>query len=384
MQMSIQGRIPIHIHPIFWLLVLLIAGINSNFTFAGMLVWVVVIVVSALVHEFGHALTAIAFGQKAHIDLVAFGGLTHRHGPHLKLSQEFLIVLNGPLAGLALAVACYFIAGIIGEHAPLLSAIFEIGFLANIYWTVINLLPIQPLDGGHLLRITLEGMFGLRGIKIALFISFLTSLLLCLLLLINPKYFLLGIFFSMFAFENYRAWQSSLGVTERDKDSTVLLLMKSAEKDYQKGNEAAALQKLEHLVQLTKKGIIFLNATQMIAKILDHQGRARDAYQHLLPLKSQLPPESLALLHKLAYRLGELQEAISLGAMAYQRQPSYEAALINAFSYALQGNAKPAVGWLQCAVKEGLPNLHEVIQEMEFNNIRNDPAFRSFVERGAV
>ena len=130
-----------------------------------MFIWTLVIVVSVLVHEFGHALTAIAFGQKAHIDLVAFGGLTHRHGPHLKLSQEFLIVLNGPLAGFALAIACYFLAGMIGERSPVLYAIFEIGYIANIFWTVLNLLPIQPLDGGHLLRIVFEGMFGLRGVK---------------------------------------------------------------------------------------------------------------------------------------------------------------------------------------------------------------------------
>ena len=188
----------------------------------------------------------------------------------------------------------------------------------------------------------------------------------------------------MFAFENYRAWQSSLAITERDKDSTVQLLMKSAEKDYQKGNEAAALQKLEHLVQNSNKGITFLNATQLIAKILDHQGRSKEAYERLLPLKSQLTPESLVLLHKLAYRLGELKEAISLGTIAYQRQPGYEAALINAFTYALQGDAKPAVSWLQCAVKEGLPNLHEVIQEMEFNSIRDDPAFKNFVERSTA
>ena len=41
------------------------------------MIWVFVIFISILVHEFGHALTACYFGQKPRIELVAFGGLTY-------------------------------------------------------------------------------------------------------------------------------------------------------------------------------------------------------------------------------------------------------------------------------------------------------------------
>lgn len=377
---TIPGKIPIRIQPVFWLLVLLISAINGNFTFQGMAIWAVIIVVSVVAHEFGHALTAVAYGQRANIDLVAWGGLTHRHGPHLKLSQEFWIVLNGPLAGLTLALFCFLMEGAVGERAPLLKLIFGIGFYANVFWTAVNLLPIQPLDGGHLLRIICEGAMGLRGIKIALFISFISSLAICILLFV-VQFFLLGIFFMMFTYENYRAWRGSLALTERDKDDLLLQLMKSAEKDYHKGNDDAALQKIDHLRTQTKKGVLFLAGSEMGAEILSNRGRYKEAYRMLLPLKASLKPESLMLLHKLAYRLGEHQEAIALGTLAYQRQPTYEAALMNAFSYALRGEAKPAVGWLQCAVKEGLPNLQEVLKEMEFNSIRSDPSFQQFVNK---
>src|SRR3989344_6678184 len=70
----IPGRIPVAIHPFFWLIAGLIGWMNSH-TLFGMLAWIGIILVSVLVHEFGHALTAVFFKQKTKIQLVALGGL---------------------------------------------------------------------------------------------------------------------------------------------------------------------------------------------------------------------------------------------------------------------------------------------------------------------
>jgi Zn-dependent protease len=379
MILSIPGKIPIYIHPIFWLVVFLLAGINSDFAIIEMVIWAIVIFISVVIHEFGHALTAVVFGQEARIDLVGFGGVTHRQGPHLSLRQEFLIVLNGPLAGLGLAFVSYFLAYFFENKSNILFYTFEIAFYANIFWTVINLLPIQPLDGGHLLRIIFEGIFGLRGVKIALFIGVLTALLITLFFFIRGS-LIMGAFFMMFAFENYRSWKSSLQLTDSDRDTNLQKLLKSAEKDYQKGNLESALHKLKHLRQLTDKGVLYLTGSQTLAKILDATGRDEEAYQVLLPLKSSLPPESLSLLQKLAYRRGEWQSAISIGTLAYQQQPSYEAALLNALSSGRLGDAKGAVGWLQCAINDGMPNLPEVINNSDFNSVRRDPLFEKLAK----
>ena len=51
----IPGRIPIAIHPFFWLLAAIIGWMNSG-SFFGMLVWIGIIFFSVLIHEFGHAL----------------------------------------------------------------------------------------------------------------------------------------------------------------------------------------------------------------------------------------------------------------------------------------------------------------------------------------
>ncbi len=71
---TIPGRIPITIQPLFWLVALFI-GFLSTKTFLGALVAAFVILISVLVHEFGHALTGMLFGQSTRIQLAAFGGL---------------------------------------------------------------------------------------------------------------------------------------------------------------------------------------------------------------------------------------------------------------------------------------------------------------------
>jgi hypothetical protein len=72
---EIPGRIPLAIHPFFWVFAALIGWMNSQ-TILGTLIWVGIIVVSVVVHEFGHAITAVLFKQKARIQLIALGGVT--------------------------------------------------------------------------------------------------------------------------------------------------------------------------------------------------------------------------------------------------------------------------------------------------------------------
>ena len=93
---EIPGRIPLAIHPFFWLFAAVIGWINSG-TFLGMFIWVGIIFVSVLFHEFGHALTAVIFKQKARIQLVALGGVTMYDGPKLNAWKQFIITFNGPL-----------------------------------------------------------------------------------------------------------------------------------------------------------------------------------------------------------------------------------------------------------------------------------------------
>ncbi len=374
---KIPGSIPIQIYPLFFLVVFALSAVNANFEPTLMLIWAFVIFVSLIVHEMGHALTAVAFGQRASIDLVGFGGVTRRQGPPLKPLKEFIIVFNGPLAGFLLGLACLIIFNYFGKQLPVLvQNTLQVGYFANFFWTVLNLVPVHPLDGGQLLRITLEGFFGLRGLKTALFISFLVGVILSLLFFAKGEQ-IIGIFFMIFTYESYRARRSSLSMTAEDSDRALQQFFKSAEKDFHKGHLSYAQEKLNAVRKHAGEGVLHKSATNLLAQILHAQGHDSEAYDMLYPTRNTLSTEQLTLLHQLAYSQDHFREAIKIGNTLYQDHPTDSVALTNALSHAHLGEARAAVGWLQCAIKNGLPNVKEVLQKEDFDPIRQDPLFDS-------
>lgn len=373
---SIPGRIPIQIFPIFWVLAVLIAWINSSGSLILMALWVVIIFISVLVHEYGHALTALAFGQRAQIQLVGMGGLTQREGKKLSLWKEFIVVLNGPLAGLLLCCSAYLLREMLdGNLNIFLEQALTITIFANIVWTILNLLPIHPLDGGHLLRIILEWLFGLRGIKISLFISCIFALLLGVLFFLAHN-ILMGAIFLLFAYECYRTWKSSLVMSKDDQDSALQKVLEDAELDLNNGDLDTAKQKLQGIRQTTEQGMIYMAATEHLASILTQQGNYQEALAMLTALEDNLSGDALVLLHQLAFGNNDWQLAVTIGDRAYQAYPNCETALINALSYAMLKNATPAIGWLQRSIEDGLPDPKSVFKKVEFDHIRRDASFQ--------
>ncbi len=384
---EIPGKIPLRIHPFFWVLALIIGWLNSfsdvaslNMALIKTVLWVLVITISVIVHEYGHALSALAFGQQARIDLVGFGGVTQREGPKLKLWKEFVIVLCGPLFGFILAIVAYLILGKIGEKPLGMGRyILEIIFYVNVFWTIINLLPVQPLDGGHLLSIALQGIFGVRGIKIAYFLSiFISAVVGLLFFAINA--FLAGSLFLILAFESYRGWQNSLMIREQDQNEDAQKLLKEAEEDYHSERKQEAFDKFTQVREVTRSGVLYTSATDYLAKLLNEQGDYKTAYEILYPLKNKLNLSSWELLQHLAYRNHDCKEAIQLGNQIFSEAPHYETAFINALCYAELGEAKPAVGWLESAVRQGLPHVKAMLAKNEFDSIRNSQPFQDFQE----
>ncbi len=92
---------PVRVHLSFFLIALLL-GLNSG-NLLYVLLWVVIVFVSILLHELGHALVSDYFGRSPSIELLWSGGLTisSRYGL-LSYPKEILISFAGPLAGFLL------------------------------------------------------------------------------------------------------------------------------------------------------------------------------------------------------------------------------------------------------------------------------------------
>ena len=108
--------------------------------------------VSVLLHEFGHALTARWFKIPVHsIRLFIFGGVAQfEHEPE-KASYEFWISLAGPAVNILLGLLLLLAEPVFtGHEFPL--AIVKYLAIINIILGVFNLIPGFPLDGGRVLR----------------------------------------------------------------------------------------------------------------------------------------------------------------------------------------------------------------------------------------
>lgn len=102
------------------------------------------ILVSVLVHELGHAVTAQAFRLAPQMIVIhGFGGFT-RYLRGGSPGQGILVTFAGPAAGLVLGFALRYLPDPNGVFSSLS------GF--TIFWSVVNLFPLYPLDGGRIVE----------------------------------------------------------------------------------------------------------------------------------------------------------------------------------------------------------------------------------------
>jgi stage IV sporulation protein FB len=131
-------------------------GLGDPSLLARAVIYALAIFGSILVHELGHALVGRRLGlQPQRIVLHGFGGLcTYGRRPTPK--QGVVSSLAGPLAGLALGAlsfgALLAVTFTVGDRAPVgVRVLLEQLVWVNVVWSLFNLLPIHPLDGGSVM-----------------------------------------------------------------------------------------------------------------------------------------------------------------------------------------------------------------------------------------
>jgi len=123
---------------------------------AARVVFILLLFVCVVLHEFGHAFAAKAFGiNTPDITLLPIGGVARLERMPEKPVQELVIALAGPMVNVVIALGL-FVAG--GSQAFLNPSNVEGGGLIgqlltiNILLLLFNLLPAFPMDGGRVLR----------------------------------------------------------------------------------------------------------------------------------------------------------------------------------------------------------------------------------------
>ena len=152
---------PISIQGSFVLTIGFIGFISFNDQIDRIIAFVVIGVLAVLIHEFGHAFAARSQGTigTPEISLAGMAGLTrYRLEEAPGRLQSIFISFAGPLTGIVLGAIILGVrlSGVV-EETPFISDLFLIGLFTTFGWSAFNLVPIVPLDGGHIMTDILPG-----------------------------------------------------------------------------------------------------------------------------------------------------------------------------------------------------------------------------------
>lgn len=220
--------IPVYIRPSFWVVLAVFGGVlnvNSVESLIYPALFVIAGFIAILSHEMGHALVGRKLGGGYQtIVLELCGGLTKSQGMTLTRGGKVLMILAGPIMTLLPgAISLWitwtivaplltlldmsfwdlvinpFLAAAVSPKLYILSCLIMIGE----WWTVLNLLPIYPLDGGQLIA-----QF-IRSPRKVFMTGFITAILIGLLSFQFFHGYFIPIFMALFAYSNYREYKNA-------------------------------------------------------------------------------------------------------------------------------------------------------------------------------
>lgn len=143
--------IPIYLDTSFAILLLLFVLSSGSFQVG--LTHALILALSVLLHEFGHSLTARAFGYRTNdITISLLGGCASLIALPRKGWQEFLTALAGPLVSFLLSASALAVSWLVEIESDWLNGVVAYTFWLNLMLGGFNLLPGFPLDGGRIFR----------------------------------------------------------------------------------------------------------------------------------------------------------------------------------------------------------------------------------------
>lgn len=216
-------NIPVYIRPSFWLVLALFGGI-LEISDASQLVNVAIFIIAGLIailgHELGHALVGRNMGATHQtIILEMCGGVTLSQGKERTKAGRVLTLIAGPLVTFILGLISLAIAWYLAEDAilergftfwdlvlfPPLACLesenlifFSYMIMIGEWWTILNILPIYPLDGGQIIE-----QF-IKSPRLVFLIGMITAIIAGTLGFLFLHSYFIPCFMGFFAYSNYQ------------------------------------------------------------------------------------------------------------------------------------------------------------------------------------
>src|SRR5215475_12864222 len=131
------------------------------------LVFMVLLFLCVLLHEFGHIFTARAFNVPTpYVTLLPIGGVAQLERIPEEPWEEFLIAIAGPMVNIVIMAALVIVFGahlqpsaaaaVDNLKIPLVDRLAAV----NLFLALFNMIPAFPMDGGRVLRALLASRLG--------------------------------------------------------------------------------------------------------------------------------------------------------------------------------------------------------------------------------
>ena len=188
------------IHPTLWLTLAILGRaycVSSVVDLMSALLFIVSAFVILLAHEMGHALVGRRLGGGYPcVYLSWLGGDCTNETARLTRMQGVIMTAAGPLASLAVGVVAYVVLSLyvgnfmlgwlfasrfalgcmpsiaVTEYPPLVMFLFFYLIEVSFWWTLLNLLPIFPLDGGQIMQGLMKSRPQMHAISLAAAVVF--------------------------------------------------------------------------------------------------------------------------------------------------------------------------------------------------------------------
>lgn len=319
------GSIPVRVQASFFVMTVVL-GASGTPDVPRIAIWVAIVFASVFAHELGHAFMGRAFGLTPAVSLYAMGGLTS-FAPGKKLSngKSLLISLAGPSVGLFVALLVL-VGGMLGL-TPTSSggggeslALYTVRsiFFVNGYWSLFNLMPMLPLDGGHVTLYTLNALTGGKGERIARIISLAVAVVLGVFAATRGTGYIMVVLLCVsFAIQNGRMLGQSTG---GEKDEPLREVLAKAVADLNTGNARGAIGGAEIVANNAGTPELKLEALRLLAYALVADGRWSQLVQLLEGgLVRAIADDDLARFEGAARNSGSREVADTLAGMRAQR-----------------------------------------------------------------
>ncbi len=432
-------NIPVRIHLYFLIIVVFLS--TTRITQPALLVsWVAVVMISVILHELGHALAARAFGREPKIELKGIGGVTYTPKAGSTLAESLITSLAGPLVGIIIGLFFLWLGNSLASLPPVAAVIIADIVWVNLYWSLANLLPVLPLDGGSIALALLSRLFKKRGPLIAASLSFGVAAALTVYAVWN-RYWFVALLLGFFALYNlgqlrYHKSRGRDAHKKREIEEGYALL------EHKKYDEAAAaartlLEQAENpriradamnllgwtlflkeeytqalmVCESFPQGIRpderllaflyfdardFKRACPHFEKVFYHSddtrvaeyyvlcllecGRPRDAYKAAVLAHIRIGSTTLGSLANELFKKGLFMESFTICSYIYAKDRSRTAAYDAACALARKGEIKRACAWLRKAVKNGYRDREYMRRDKDLDALRGAPEFKKVLE----